>query len=346
MEPVRLIRWLLSPLPTFRLWRRMKLWELRSYRRVLSLEQERLVYQARLRARFGRAWRRKAPVEQRLPLKLTHYGVPLGSARALVSAPAPAPESNSLEIHIANALALASGADAVNADAGMNPRIGQAPAARPVIVNRTGGHEPGPVNWAVGRCMNTPVHAPADCTVNRARPGVKGASAVATSRMKRFTPAVNDIGVNRVNTVNPLLTGTVNGFTPIVNPCEFTREAGTVNWLEWSLKQPVELSVMHLAAREPGGVNDGVNRHAVNSHRARRPHAAKAPAPSSVHATVGAPSPEEAERAKAAADWFAAKAANPRLTQTAFVRGLGRSPSWMTKSLKEAARKAEAAADG
>jgi hypothetical protein len=30
MEGVRLSRWLLSPVPTFRLWRRMKLWELRS----------------------------------------------------------------------------------------------------------------------------------------------------------------------------------------------------------------------------------------------------------------------------------------------------------------------------
>ncbi len=38
----------------------MKLWELRSYDQVIKLEQERLVYQARLRSRFGRAWRRKA----------------------------------------------------------------------------------------------------------------------------------------------------------------------------------------------------------------------------------------------------------------------------------------------
>ncbi|MBY8889485.1 DUF2637 domain-containing protein, partial [Streptomyces sp. PTM05] len=61
MEGVRLTRWLLAPVPTFLLWRRMKLWELRSYDQVIKLEQERLVYQARLRSRFGRAWRRKAP---------------------------------------------------------------------------------------------------------------------------------------------------------------------------------------------------------------------------------------------------------------------------------------------
>ncbi|KUO21013.1 hypothetical protein AQJ91_11950 [Streptomyces dysideae] len=77
MEGVRLTRWLLSPLPTFLLWRRMKLWELRSYEQVIRLEQERLVYQARLRSRFGRAWRRKAPVESLMPLRLARYGVPL-----------------------------------------------------------------------------------------------------------------------------------------------------------------------------------------------------------------------------------------------------------------------------
>ncbi|MGX1542579.1 DUF2637 domain-containing protein [Streptomyces adustus] len=77
MEGVRLTRWLLSPLPTFLLWRRMKLWELRSYSRVIKLEQERLVYQARLHSRFGRTWRRKAPVESLMPLRLARYGVPL-----------------------------------------------------------------------------------------------------------------------------------------------------------------------------------------------------------------------------------------------------------------------------
>ncbi|WP_329038399.1 DUF2637 domain-containing protein [Streptomyces sp. NBC_00178] len=77
MEGVRLTRWLLSPVPTFKLWRRMKLWELRSYEQVIKLEQDRLIYQARLQARFGRNWRRKAPIESMMPLRLAKYGVPL-----------------------------------------------------------------------------------------------------------------------------------------------------------------------------------------------------------------------------------------------------------------------------
>ncbi|GGX46243.1 DUF2637 domain-containing protein [Streptomyces noursei] len=77
MDSVRSSRWLLAPVSTALLWRRMKLYELRSYDEVIKLEQERLVYQARLRSRFGRGWRRKAPVESLMPLRLARYGVPL-----------------------------------------------------------------------------------------------------------------------------------------------------------------------------------------------------------------------------------------------------------------------------
>lgn len=101
MEGVRLTRWLLSPIPTFKLWRRMKLWELRSYEQVIRLEQDRLIYQARLQARFGRNWRRKAPIESLMPLRLARFGVPLaetapaGLAAAgiepILLPPAPAP---------------------------------------------------------------------------------------------------------------------------------------------------------------------------------------------------------------------------------------------------------------
>ena len=94
MEGVRVSRWLLAFPSTFKLWRRMKLWELRSYDEVIRMEQDRLVYEARLQARFGRGWRRKAPIESLMPLKLARYGVPLsetgptGLAAAGIEAPA------------------------------------------------------------------------------------------------------------------------------------------------------------------------------------------------------------------------------------------------------------------
>ncbi len=90
MDGVRLSRWLLSPVPTFRLWRRMKLWELRSYEQVIRLEQQRLTYQARLRADHGPLWRWTAPVDKRLQLRLARYGQPLPEGEA-GAAPAAAP---------------------------------------------------------------------------------------------------------------------------------------------------------------------------------------------------------------------------------------------------------------
>lgn len=82
MDKIRWSRWFLAPWPTFLLWRRMKLWELTDYDTVLALEQERIVYQAQLRGRFGRAWRRKAPVEALLPLRLARTGIPLQETAA------------------------------------------------------------------------------------------------------------------------------------------------------------------------------------------------------------------------------------------------------------------------
>jgi hypothetical protein len=74
MDSVRMARWFLDPISTFRLWRRMKLWELRSYDEVIKLEQSRLIERARLRARYGRRWRSKAPVSAVMALRLTRYG--------------------------------------------------------------------------------------------------------------------------------------------------------------------------------------------------------------------------------------------------------------------------------
>jgi len=99
MDSVRMVRWLLDPISTFRLWRRMKLWELRSYEQVIKLEQSRLVERARLRARYGRRWRSKAPVSAVMALRLTRYGRALAPVsgvldiehRPAISAPA-APE--------------------------------------------------------------------------------------------------------------------------------------------------------------------------------------------------------------------------------------------------------------
>lgn len=118
MDSVRLVRWLLDPISTFRLWRRMRLWELRSYDDVIQLEQSRLVERARLRARYGRQWRSKAPVSAVMALRLTRYG------RAL------APVSGVLDIEHGSAL--------------IAPEL---PSAQPVVSREPELSEPEPVDY-------------------------------------------------------------------------------------------------------------------------------------------------------------------------------------------------------
>ncbi|WUI00953.1 DUF2637 domain-containing protein [Spirillospora sp. NBC_00431] len=62
MESIRASRWLLAPWPTARLWRRMVLWEIRSYPDALNRERARVLALTDLQDTYGRwSWRRKAP---------------------------------------------------------------------------------------------------------------------------------------------------------------------------------------------------------------------------------------------------------------------------------------------
>ncbi len=70
MEAVRRSRWILAPIPTARLRRRMILWEITSYEEALTRLQEQTYLRAQLKEKYGRKWRKKAPLEQRMTLKL------------------------------------------------------------------------------------------------------------------------------------------------------------------------------------------------------------------------------------------------------------------------------------
>ncbi|MFD4111483.1 DUF2637 domain-containing protein [Streptomyces sp. NPDC058650] len=70
METVRRSRWILAPIPTARLRRRMILWEITSYEEALTRLQQETWLRAQLREEFGLLWRWKAPLEQRMALKL------------------------------------------------------------------------------------------------------------------------------------------------------------------------------------------------------------------------------------------------------------------------------------
>ncbi|MFI9547595.1 DUF2637 domain-containing protein [Streptomyces sp. NPDC052016] len=70
MEKIRFSRWLLAPLSTFALWRRMTLWEVTSYALALGCERERLLARADLREQYGPLWRWKTPRRERVMLRM------------------------------------------------------------------------------------------------------------------------------------------------------------------------------------------------------------------------------------------------------------------------------------
>ncbi|MFD4224720.1 hypothetical protein, partial [Streptomyces griseus] len=91
---------------------------------VIKLEQDRLIYQARLQARFGRNWRRKAPVESMMPLRLAKYGVPLAETgpAGLAAAGITVPILATVErLDTSTAPALSSGQHPGEQAAGMGP---------------------------------------------------------------------------------------------------------------------------------------------------------------------------------------------------------------------------------
>lgn len=80
MEKIRFSRWLLAPLSTFALWRRMALWEVTSYSTALGMERERLLARADLHERYGRGWRRKTPRRERVMLRMGELAPAAGPA--------------------------------------------------------------------------------------------------------------------------------------------------------------------------------------------------------------------------------------------------------------------------
>ncbi|MFE3451580.1 DUF2637 domain-containing protein [Nonomuraea sp. NPDC059194] len=82
METIRLSRWLLAFPSTFFLWRRMVLWEIRSYPSALRRERDRILARTDLQDRYGRLWRFKATRRERALYRLGELA-PEGAARAV-----------------------------------------------------------------------------------------------------------------------------------------------------------------------------------------------------------------------------------------------------------------------
>ena len=213
MESVRLTRWLLSPLPTFLLWRRMKVWELRSYDEVIQLEQSRLIERARLRARYGRRWRTKAPVSAVMALRLTRYG------RAL------APVSGVLDIEHRPAV-------------GSAPAIPELPPAQPDVSPEPEPDEPEPGSEPTD--FETTVTTALDVTGNKARTTL----ADPLNPPPASLPTMPDQVISREPVLSPAEPMTVSRAEPGPEP---DREPGESDVDE------IEQQISQLASRLRGG---------------------------------------------------------------------------------------------
>lgn len=61
LDPIRRSRWLLAPIATLKLWRRMILWEEPRYRVALERERDRVLARTAFREDYGWRWRSRAP---------------------------------------------------------------------------------------------------------------------------------------------------------------------------------------------------------------------------------------------------------------------------------------------
>ncbi|MFF8604098.1 DUF2637 domain-containing protein [Streptomyces sp. NPDC015232] len=82
-DRVPLHRWLLAPWSAWRLYRRMRLYEVPSYTRMVAMEKDRTVYRAWLQHQYGRRWKKKAGAEALLPFTMAPYGLSVDEALAL-----------------------------------------------------------------------------------------------------------------------------------------------------------------------------------------------------------------------------------------------------------------------
>ncbi len=70
IEALRKSLWLLRPLGTWRIWRRMRIEQIATYRDALDKDAARAAVVGRLRLHHGRMWRGKAPLAERIALRL------------------------------------------------------------------------------------------------------------------------------------------------------------------------------------------------------------------------------------------------------------------------------------
>lgn len=124
MDTIRPSRWLLAPVRTAGLWRRMVLWETRSYPDALRRERDRLLARTSMQDNYGPlAWRWKAPRQDRALYRLGEL------APAPLTAPPPAPGTPAPALASGVAAPKCAPTDRTPRAARPRPRLAGAPGA-------------------------------------------------------------------------------------------------------------------------------------------------------------------------------------------------------------------------
>lgn len=108
IERLRLSLWFLRPVPTFRTWRKMRVQQIPTYKAALAQEHVRTTRMGQLRLDYGRMWRTRAPLAERIGLRLQGQGSAASVAEGLAEhhaivalltrAAVPAPEAPAAEL--------------------------------------------------------------------------------------------------------------------------------------------------------------------------------------------------------------------------------------------------------
>ena len=89
LDRIRRIRWLLAPFSTASIWRRMVLWELRSYAAAMEIDRERVKARIRLKQSSGTRFWFRVPRDKRTELKLRLLELAKGHSDAVPASPPP-----------------------------------------------------------------------------------------------------------------------------------------------------------------------------------------------------------------------------------------------------------------
>ncbi|QXJ22521.1 DUF2637 domain-containing protein [Actinomadura graeca] len=115
MDGIRTSRWILAPWATLKLWRRMVLWEIRSYPDALTRERARVLALMDLQDTYGRwTWRRHAPRRVRALYRLGEL-LPAADPACAVESPSGGPGADGPSLPAADRPALESGPSAAPA---------------------------------------------------------------------------------------------------------------------------------------------------------------------------------------------------------------------------------------